>query len=211
MADRFNADEYIDVAQRIAEFYAKYPDGRLVSRNWKLVQTAETDWVVVEAEAYRTPDDPHPGVGLAWERVPGKTNFTRDSELSNAETSAWGRAIVALGFETKHLASANEVRNRQGGDDYAPPSPQTRQQRPPSAPQGQSGVHIPSLFDGLNQRGIRLDVVSNLIGQPLAKGTGERPWSGVAAAIEKWAVDQHWPGDPLEAVWMALDGEEVLG
>ena len=30
----------------------------------------------------------------------------------NAETSAWGRAIVALGFETKKIASANEVRAR---------------------------------------------------------------------------------------------------
>jgi hypothetical protein len=31
----------------------------------------------------------------------------------NAETSAWGRAIVALGIPTKKVASAEEVRNRQ--------------------------------------------------------------------------------------------------
>ena len=91
-----------------------------------------------------------------------------------------------------------------------PPPPQTRQQRPPSAPQGQSGVHIPSLFQGLNERHIRLDAVADLIGVALAKGPGDT-WNNVAAAIAKWAVDQHWPGDPLEAVWMALDGEEVLG
>lgn len=134
-------DDYVDVVERIAQFYAKYPDGRLVTKDWKVLQTAEADWVAVEAEAYRTPDDPNPGVGLAWERVPGRTNFTRDSELMNAETSAWGRAIVSLGFKTKHIASANEVRNRQYDDSNTPPPPNTRQQRPSGAPQ----VALPSV------------------------------------------------------------------
>jgi hypothetical protein len=34
----------------------------------------------------------------------------------NAETSAWGRAIIALGFPTKKIASAEEVRNRQADE-----------------------------------------------------------------------------------------------
>src|SRR5690606_34829571 len=91
----------------------KFPEGRLTTTNYAIHEIGAQQFVAVEAAAYRTPDDPVPGVGLAWEPVPGKTNFTRDSELMNAETSAWGRAIVALGFETKYIASANEVRNRQ--------------------------------------------------------------------------------------------------
>ena len=50
----------------------------------------------------------------AFEPIPGKTSYTKDSEVMNAETSAWGRAIVALGFETKKIASADEVRARSG-------------------------------------------------------------------------------------------------
>lgn len=108
---------YIDVAERIEQFYAKYEDGRLTSDvNPYVVTVGDSAYIVYIAKAYRTPDDPHPGVGAAWEPVPGKTNFTRDSELMNAETSAWGRAIVAVGFASKGnpIASANEVRNRTG-------------------------------------------------------------------------------------------------
>jgi len=58
---------------------------------------------------------------LASEPVPGKTNFTRDSELMNAETSAWGRALIAVGAADakRGIASANEVRNRQQAVDLS--------------------------------------------------------------------------------------------
>ena len=44
-----------------------------------------------------------------------RSSFTKDSELQNAETAAWGRAIVAvLASDTKEgIASREEVRNRQ--------------------------------------------------------------------------------------------------
>jgi hypothetical protein len=105
--------DYVDVAERIRQFYERFPDGRLTSRTPWVMELGERTFVCVHAKAFRTPDDPIPGDGLAWEPVPGPTPFTRDSELMNAETSAWGRAIVALGFETKNIASADEVRNRQ--------------------------------------------------------------------------------------------------
>lgn len=45
--------------------------------------------------------------------IPGATNFTRGSEIENCETSAWGRAIAALGFEVKRgVASKQEVENK---------------------------------------------------------------------------------------------------
>lgn len=113
MTRRPIADDYVDVAERIREFKERFPEGSLQSvRAPELVTAGEKTFVVYAAAAYRTPDDPRPGIGWAWEPVPGPTPFTRDSELMNAETSAWGRAIVALGFETKKIASAEEVRNR---------------------------------------------------------------------------------------------------
>jgi hypothetical protein len=112
------ATDYIDVAARLVEFREKYPDGSLQpadpSQPFTVQQIGGKDRIVVVAAAYRTPDDARPGIGMAYEEVPGRTPYTRDSELQNAETSAWGRAIVAaLAADTKKgVASANEVRNR---------------------------------------------------------------------------------------------------
>lgn len=112
------ADDYIDVAQRITDFRAQHPKGSLQPCDPSNPYTIETignqTYIVVVAAAYRTPDDTRPGIGMAYEIFPGKTNFTRGSELQNAETSAWGRAIVAAlaGDTKKSIASAEEVRNR---------------------------------------------------------------------------------------------------
>ena len=107
--------DYIDVATRIVEFREKFPTGSLQQVKYEFVQVAGKDWIVYTAAAFRTPEDIRPGVGTAWEPIPGPTSFTRDSEVQNAETAAWGRAIVAvLAADTrKGIASSEEVRNRQ--------------------------------------------------------------------------------------------------
>lgn len=120
--------DYIDVATRIIEFREKYPTGSLQS--WKdpyVIEVKMPDgniksYMVYSAAAYRSPDDQLPGVGWAYEPIPGPTNFTRDSELQNAETAAWGRAMVAaLAVDTKKgIASSEEVRNRQTKTTEAP-------------------------------------------------------------------------------------------
>ncbi len=106
--------DYIDVATRLVEFREKHPEGSIQRLELDFRDFGGKSWVIYTAAAYRTPDDARPGHGTAWEPVPGKTNFTRDSEVQNAETSAWGRAIVAvLAADTKKgIASAEEVRNR---------------------------------------------------------------------------------------------------
>lgn len=118
----FNLDGYVDVAERIREFRRLYPNGSLRPHNpdkpFEVVTLATDDgrtktYIVYVACAYRTPDDARCGIGVAWEAFEGKTPYTRDSELMNAETSAWGRAIVAaLAADTQKIASAQEVRNR---------------------------------------------------------------------------------------------------
>lgn len=113
------ASDYIDVATRIVEFRQQHPDGSLqpadLTKPFDVVSIGGKDFIVVVAAAYRSPDDPRPGIGMAYEQFPGATPFTRGSELQNAETSAWGRAIVAAlaGDTKKGIASAEEVRNRQ--------------------------------------------------------------------------------------------------
>ena len=129
------APDYVDVAQRIREFREKHPDGSLQPLNLEkpfiVTEVGGKTFVVYVAAAYRTPDDQRPGVGVAWEPFPGPTAFTKDSELMNAETSAWGRAIVAaLAADTKKVASADEVQARSGG---APPVPRDAARGAPPA------------------------------------------------------------------------------
>lgn len=117
MSGNFKLDDsYIDVAERIREFKAAYPDGTLQPVDFDnpyIVQAIGNESIIVyRAAAYRTPDDPRPGIGVASEPYPGRTPYTKGSEIQNAETSAWGRAIVALGIPTKRIASTEEVRNR---------------------------------------------------------------------------------------------------
>lgn len=115
----FDLSGYNDVPSRIREFRDKYPDGSLRAANprepFSIVTVGDKTFVAYTAEAYRTPDDLAPGIGCAWEQVPGRTPYTRDSELQNAETSAWGRAIIAVGAADaqRGIASMEDVRNRQ--------------------------------------------------------------------------------------------------
>jgi hypothetical protein len=106
-------NDYVDVAERIRTFREKYPNGSLQQVSLQFIDFAGKSWVVYTAAAYRTPDDITPGHGTAWEPVPGTSSFKRDSEVMNAETSAWGRAIVAvLASDTKRIASRNELPTR---------------------------------------------------------------------------------------------------
>lgn len=134
-------DNYVEVKDRIVQFYERYPEGSLRCKECRVV---EVDGVVPRdkhgniidgreperrlyflyiAQAFRTPDDQAPAEGIAWEPIPGHTAYTHWSEAMNAETSAWGRAIVALGISAdKGIASANEV--RQAEERRKAPDPQ---------------------------------------------------------------------------------------
>jgi hypothetical protein len=107
-------NDYVDVAERMRQFANKYPTGSIQTVSIDFKQVGEQMLVIYTAAAYRSPDDERPGIAMASEPFPGKTNFTRDSEVMNAETSAWGRCILAAdpSITAKKIASANEVQNR---------------------------------------------------------------------------------------------------
>ena len=139
----FNLDEYVDVATRITMFSDKFPEGSLQGDGY-FVRDPDEKIIGYHyvARAYRTAADERPGVGTAYEPIPGKTQFTRDSEVQNAETAAWGRAIVALGFNTKKIASVEEVRARQGSD------VEGGEAAPSSAPPASGGAGTPPAASG---------------------------------------------------------------
>ncbi|MEO7837630.1 MAG: hypothetical protein ABIS21_08335 [Acidimicrobiales bacterium] len=111
MTGKFDMSDYVPVNERIESFVKAYPEGSIQSEIVELTGSR----VTVKAYAYRTPGDPRPGVGHSSLEIPGSTPYTRGSEIENAETSAWGRAIAALGFEVKRgIASHEEVRNKVG-------------------------------------------------------------------------------------------------
>ena len=110
----FDLKDYVTVPERVAEFYRQHPDGRIVSEPPKVIDLGSQIFIGVTTSVYRSPEDDLPCIASAWEPFPGKTQFTRESEMMNAETSAIGRALAAAGIlASRSLASANEVAARQ--------------------------------------------------------------------------------------------------
>jgi len=134
----FNMADYVDVKQRITEFYAKYPEGS-IQFEFKGTLESNPDMIWGIAYAYRTATDERPGIGTAAELAIGKTTFTRGSELMNLETSAWGRAIGSLGIGLgKSVATKQEVQAAQARQE---PSDDPWQERTPlPAPKAKKGL-----------------------------------------------------------------------
>ena len=135
-------EDYIEVSERIRQFVEQYPSGSLQA-DWGMVDRDGEQWLAVKAYAYRTPEDQRPGIGHAWEPIPGRTPYTKGSELMNGETSAWGRALAAIGIAVnKGIASANEIRSAQGraDDPVAAKSAEMGSYRTPSGGHRQEGA-----------------------------------------------------------------------
>ena len=106
---------YVTVPERIALFYKRYPEGSLQMDPPVFTEVEGKHYVIGRAYAYRTPDDARPGIGTAWEVIPGSTPFTRGSEIMNLETSSWGRAIGSLNIGIdKSVATWDEIEAAKG-------------------------------------------------------------------------------------------------
>jgi pyruvate/2-oxoglutarate dehydrogenase complex dihydrolipoamide acyltransferase (E2) component len=130
---RFNPDEYVTVHERIEKFYAKWPQGRILT---SIVEhNAETGFVLVRAEVYREPDDTLPAAtGHAYE-LRSAGHVQQGSYVEVGETSAVGRALALLGFEVRRgVASREEVERgtrKQQATAAAPARQAEKAQAPP--------------------------------------------------------------------------------
>lgn len=99
MDSRFDLADYAPVAERIALFYERFPEGRITT---ELVSRRGSEITFV-ARIYRTLADSYPSAtGWASELI-GDGDVNSVACLENTETSAVGRALANLGF----LASRN--------------------------------------------------------------------------------------------------------
>lgn len=119
--------DYVEVKDRLKEALARWPELRVIEDQPQLLDVGDRMFLLCRVEVRRTPDDPCPMIAQAWEPLPGRTPYTRDSELMVGMTSALGRALGYMGFGiAKSIASANEVKNR------APESPRIDETPSPS-------------------------------------------------------------------------------
>lgn len=115
MKRKFDPDTYEMVHARITRFYDRYPEGTLSPAfldppHYRIETIGDHTFLVYAAFAYRHPHDIHPGYGMAWEPFPGQNP---DAALMIGETSAWGRALAAIGFPgPKGVATKEEVEAR---------------------------------------------------------------------------------------------------
>jgi hypothetical protein len=134
---RFNPDEYITVHERIEKFYAKFPQGRILT---SIVEhNEETGFILMRAEVYRAPEDGLPAAtGHAYE-LRSAGHVQAGSYVEVCETSSVGRALALLGFEVRRgVASREEVirgaRKQQAAPaPSAPPAPPAAPERTPAA------------------------------------------------------------------------------
>jgi len=110
----FNLGDYVDVPTRLAMALKKFPDLRIQESRPQIIEVDNQKYVEISCTVWRDANDTNPMVAYCWEQIPGKTPYTRGSEMMNASTSCLGRALGFLGLGIgKSIASRNEVQTAQ--------------------------------------------------------------------------------------------------
>lgn len=94
----FDINEYVEVKDRLVEFYADNPDGGV--HTW--IERFDGVEIIVGAKLFKhvdhIPDQPV-AFGFAHE-IAGKTKVNETSFVENCETSAIGRALANLAYQS---------------------------------------------------------------------------------------------------------------
>lgn len=163
---QFNLDEYELVEDRIRNFYADHPDGRIVT--WE--QTEPDDrakgYFVVRAAIYVNHEDQHANcpkaTGLAFE-IEGTAGANRTASLENAETSAIGRALANADYAKGKRPSRTEMEKAARGP-QAKPVPEASAEFSSKIHQAQSREELAQLWEEAKQQGMT-DATINLFGE----------------------------------------------
>lgn len=122
---QFNLNDYETVASRIAKFWNDHPAGRI---HTEIVQLTDTGGIF-KAAIYTDREDERPATIDYAEEVKGASPVNRTSWLENGITSAIGRALADLNYQTK---AANGQPQRPSREEMA--KVQRNQQQPKQAP-----------------------------------------------------------------------------
>jgi hypothetical protein len=87
-------EDYEPVASRLARFWEKHPEGRVITK----LLTFEGDRVIVQADIYVDREDDRPVATDFAEEIRGSNNVNKTSHIENAATSAIGRALADCDF-----------------------------------------------------------------------------------------------------------------
>ena len=110
----FNLGDYVDVPTRLTEALKRWPNLRIQETRPVIVTVDNQAYVEISCTVWRDDTDPLPTTAYCWEPIPGRTPYTKGSEMMNASTSCLGRALGFLGMGIgKSIASRNEVQARQ--------------------------------------------------------------------------------------------------
>jgi hypothetical protein len=117
---KFDLSQYDTVDSRIKKFLTDYEDGRIVTEIIAMDgEIGKTRWVV-KALAFRYIDEVTPSAtGFAFE-VDGTGMANQTSALENAETSARGRCLQALGYTGAKSPSREEMEKVERAEKQAP-------------------------------------------------------------------------------------------
>jgi hypothetical protein len=112
----FNLGDYVDVPTRLAEALKRWPDLRIQETKPIIVTVDNQQYVEISCTVWRDSTDLMPTIAYCWEPIPGRTPYTKGSEMMNASTSCLGRALGFLRHGHRQIiASRNEVQARQPG------------------------------------------------------------------------------------------------
>jgi hypothetical protein len=199
----FKLDNYVDVPTRLRMALDKYPELRIVESGHQIHDFGGHTVLICTVTVYRAPDDTLPVVASAQESLPGKTPYTRDSELMVGMTSAVGRALGYMGFGIdKSIASSNEVKAREqtrpatrpSGEPVEEPFTGGYQTETASRPSGDASPKQLGLLRALaRDRGIPagrgvVDAVQSVVGRSLTK-LDDLSKAEASRVIEGWKAE----------------------
>lgn len=110
---RFNPEEYSTVSERKEMFLRDFGDCESITVDTEIItppeKLSEECCVRVTIEVKSAEKQMHRrGQGVAYEKA-GWAGADKTSWVENAETSAWGRALAAIGYEGSKSCSREEI------------------------------------------------------------------------------------------------------
>jgi hypothetical protein len=109
-------DDYEPVEKRISDFWAKYPNGRILT---SIVQLDE-QIIIMRADIFTDRDDMRPVTADFAQEKRGGSGMTANSWLEICATSAIGRALADLDFAKKGKRPSREEMVKAKGHEVKP-------------------------------------------------------------------------------------------